>query len=150
MTKTSQPVLQVAAKAAIIDQNGRVLIVREAATDKNNTKVGLWGLVGGRLDPGEPFLDGLNREVLEETGLSVEPLRPLQVGEWSPLIGGIQHQIIAIFMLCKAVTHEIKLSDEHSEYAWVEPSKRQDYSMMEPDCFVVDAIRLADRGEYSP
>ncbi|MEK7153242.1 MAG: NUDIX hydrolase, partial [Patescibacteria group bacterium] len=71
--------LQVAAKAAVIDDKGRVLIVREAATGKNNTKVGLWGLVGGRLDPGESFLDGLQREVAEETGLRVRPLNPLYV-----------------------------------------------------------------------
>jgi 8-oxo-dGTP diphosphatase len=143
MTKTAQPILQVAAKAAIVDDRGRVLIVREAASDKNNTKVGLWGLVGGRLNPGEAFLDGLKREVNEETGLRVDPIKPLQVGEWRPVINGVEHQIVAIFMLCKCPTTKVKLSNEHSEFAWVEPNKRHGYQMMEPDCFVVDAVGQA-------
>jgi len=134
------PVLQVAAKAAIISPSGRILIVRESEMDENNTKVGQWGLVGGRLKPGETFSDGLNREVMEETGIEVTTIRPIYVGEWHPLIKGVEHQIIAIFMLCESRTEEIKLSNEHDEYKWIDPSKRLEYPMMEPDCYVVDGI----------
>ena len=135
-----KPILQVAAKAAIVNSKGQVLIVREAANDKNNTKVGQWGLVGGRLNPGESFTDGLNREVKEETGLEVSPLNPLYVGEWYPIIKNVPHQIIAIFILCKTKNQEVKLSQEHDRYKWIDPAKRSDYPMMEPDCFVVDKL----------
>jgi 8-oxo-dGTP diphosphatase len=140
MKPSAKPLLQVAAKAAIVDSLGRVLIVREASTGKNNTKVGKWGLVGGRIEPSESFLDGLRREVDEETGLRVKVLKPLYVGEWRPTIHDVPHQIIAIFMYCLASTSEVKLSVEHDEYAWIEPAKRHVYPMMEPDCYVVDAL----------
>jgi 8-oxo-dGTP diphosphatase len=133
------PILHVAAKAAIIDKTGNVLIVREAKKD-SNTQDGFWGLVGGKLEAGESFTDGLNREVLEETGLTVTSKVPLQVGEWRPEINGIKHQIIAIFMLCETSTRNVRLSHEHDDFAWINPRYRHDYPMMEPDCYVVDKL----------
>jgi ADP-ribose pyrophosphatase YjhB (NUDIX family) len=100
-----EPILQVAAKAVIVNDDGKVLITREAASDINNTKVGKWGLVGGRLNPGEAFFDGLGREVEEKTGLEVEVVAPVYVGEWHPVIRGMGHQIIAIFMQCRPMNN---------------------------------------------
>lgn len=138
MKTTDKPILQIAAKAAIVGPSGKILILREAATGKNNTKVGLWGLVGGRVKPGESFIDGLKREVKEETGLEVQVGSPLYVGEWNPVIRGVQHQIIAVFMFCKSLSENVQLSSEHDKFMWVEPTKRKDFDIVEPDCFVVD------------
>ncbi len=137
---SSTTIVQIAAKAAIVGPTGRVLILRESTADKTNTKVGYWGLVGGRLEPGETFADGLKREVVEETGLSVRIEGPLYVGEWHPIIDGVPHQIIAIFMLCHTASERVKLSLEHDQYEWVKPAERKAFAMMEPDCFVVDKL----------
>jgi len=57
------------AVAAIIrDQSGRVLLIHRG--DGRG-----WSLPGGILEPGECVTDSLVREVWEETGLEVEPLR---------------------------------------------------------------------------
>jgi ADP-ribose pyrophosphatase YjhB (NUDIX family) len=58
-----------AAAALVLDDDGRVLLARRA----REPDAGLWDLVGGFLDEGESPLDGLQREVREETGLEVEP-----------------------------------------------------------------------------
>jgi ADP-ribose pyrophosphatase YjhB (NUDIX family) len=52
------------------EQDGAVLLTRIAA---NGPGGGLWTLPGGGLDFGEDPLDGVIREVAEETGLAVEP-----------------------------------------------------------------------------
>lgn len=140
MEQQNSTILQVAAKAAILSPDGKVLILREAATGKNNTKVGYWGLIGGRLEPGETFEAALTREILEETGLTVRVGKPLYVGEWHPVIRDVPHQIIAIFMECYSDTVDVRLSSEHDEFAWIKPADRSSYDMMEPDCFVVDAL----------
>jgi 8-oxo-dGTP diphosphatase len=134
-----QPILRVAAKACIVNDEGKVLIVREAATGKDVTNAGKWGLPGGRLEPGESFFDGLKREVAEETGIEVEPIKPLYVGEWRPVIRDVPHHIIAVFMLCKAKTTAIKTSDEHDEFTWIAPEQLPSYPMMAPDDKVVEA-----------
>ena len=54
--------------AVIPDDAGRVLLLRRSDS-------GLWGLPGGAIDPSEAPAQALVREVREETGLRVRPLR---------------------------------------------------------------------------
>jgi mutator protein MutT len=131
-------VLRVAAKALIVNDEGKVLILREAATYKEGTNTGRYHLPGGRIEAGEAFFDALAREVREETGLSIEPVRPLYVGEWRPVINGVPNQIIALFMLCKTATNEIVVSDEHDQAAWINPADFAQYDLMTPDNKVID------------
>jgi 8-oxo-dGTP diphosphatase len=132
--------LRVAAKAVITNTKGQVLIVREAKTYKDGVKIGVYGMPGGRLEPGEAFLDGLAREVREETGLTVAAGQPLLVGEWCPVIRGVPHQIIAIFIACQSQSTAVQLSDDHDDYMWIDPHKRREYNIMSPDCDAVDAL----------
>jgi 8-oxo-dGTP diphosphatase len=58
-----------AVSAFVADVDGRILLGRRA----HEPDAGLWDALGGFLEEGEHPLDGLRREVLEETGLAVEP-----------------------------------------------------------------------------
>lgn len=53
--------------SAGIVRDSRVLMVQEG---KEHCR-GMWGLPGGRVEPGERLVDAVIREVLEETGLDV-------------------------------------------------------------------------------
>lgn len=61
-----RPVL--AASAVVLDDEGRVLLVRRA----HDPGRGLWSVPGGRVEPGETLEEACAREVLEETGYVVE------------------------------------------------------------------------------
>jgi ADP-ribose pyrophosphatase YjhB (NUDIX family) len=54
---------------AVVERDGCLLLVRRALDPGR----GLWDFPGGFLDEGEQPLDGLRRELREETGLDVEP-----------------------------------------------------------------------------
>ena len=56
---------------ALVVDNGRLLLVRRA----RDPYAGSWDVPGGFLEEGERPLDGLRRELREETGLDVEPGR---------------------------------------------------------------------------
>jgi ADP-ribose pyrophosphatase YjhB (NUDIX family) len=58
-----------AVSAVIRDGDGRVLLARRAV----EPDAGRWDLPGGFLEEGEHPLDGLERELVEETGLGAEP-----------------------------------------------------------------------------
>ena len=133
-------VLKVAAKAVIVNNKNKVLILREGDTYAEGSQIGLYGLPGGRLNMGEAFNDGLKREAKEETGLDIEPLHPVYVGEWRPVIKGAPHQIIAVFVKCRAVGGKVQLSDEHDSYEWIDPRQHSQFKMMEPDDKVLDAL----------
>jgi 8-oxo-dGTP diphosphatase len=134
-----QPITQrIATKALIVDDKGRLLILREASTYQEGTNVGRYHFPGGRLNPGEAFLDGLTREVDEETGLKIEIGKPIYVGEWRPIINGVQNQIIAIFFICKAITKKVRLSEEHDNFVWIHPEETKNYDLMSPEDKVVE------------
>lgn len=133
------PVLHVAGKVVLVNGKGQVLVLRESPRHVTNTKAGRYQLPGGRLEPGEAFFDGLKREVLEETGLSVTPGQPLLVGEWRPVVQGVPRQIIGMFLTATANSQEIRLSEEHDDYQWIDPRKRAEYDIVAPDCDAIDA-----------
>ena len=60
------------ATGIIFDDQGRILLVRQ-------TPSGVWTAPGGAIDPGEQPADAVVREVWEETGLYVAPVRILGV-----------------------------------------------------------------------
>ncbi|PNY81956.1 NUDIX domain-containing protein [Deinococcus koreensis] len=69
-----RPLISVGVGLLIQDERGRVLLQRRGDD-------GLWGTPGGALEPGEDFLTGARRELLEETGLVCPDLSLLPVAE---------------------------------------------------------------------
>jgi len=59
--------------AVVTDSHGRLLLIKRG----HAPDAGLWSLPGGRIEPGETDAEALVREMLEETGLTVEPGRLL-------------------------------------------------------------------------
>lgn len=59
--------------AGAVVRDGRVLLIRRG----REPMLGEWTLPGGALEVGETMLDGVVREVLEETGMAVRPLELL-------------------------------------------------------------------------
>ena len=74
----SAPQLRLSVKAFLVDRAGRLLLLDCA--DPHRPEVRWWELPGGGVEPGEDEVDALVREVLEETGIAVEPaaVGPLQ------------------------------------------------------------------------
>jgi ADP-ribose pyrophosphatase YjhB (NUDIX family) len=65
-------VLLPSVSAAILDNEGRLLLARHAQGD-------VWAIPGGTVEPDESPSDAIAREVREEVGLVVEPIRVLGV-----------------------------------------------------------------------
>jgi 8-oxo-dGTP pyrophosphatase MutT (NUDIX family) len=66
--------------ALIRDDNGRILFVQHVE--------GRWQLPGGAVDPGERPAEAMQRECLEEAGVTVEPIRIAGV------FGGPEYRLI--------------------------------------------------------
>src|SRR5437660_11822369 len=62
---------------ALIFQRGRILMAQRG----KEPLIGWWSLPGGALEIGESLDHAVRREVLEETGLVVEPVRVFEIFE---------------------------------------------------------------------
>ncbi len=109
--------LFIGAKALIVHE-GKVLLLREAAYDEG-TNEGKWDVPGGRINPEEPILEGLQREVTEESQLVIETEEVLGVFETFPEIKGELCHVVRVFYKAKATTTNVVLSGDHDLYEWV-------------------------------
>ena len=103
----------VAVKAIII-HDGCILLLRRSSSDTWNP--GELDLPGGRLHIGETAAEGLEREVREETGLGVHSCFPISV--WNFVDGG-GTSVVGITFASQCHGRQVRLSDEHIEYMWV-------------------------------
>ena len=118
------------ATKAIVVHDGKVLLLRESGSYDDGTNCGRFDVPGGRLSPGEHYLEALKREVKEETGLDVEVGRPVAVNEWRPVVRGEQWQIVGTFFECHASTDQVTLSEDHDAYEWVDPKAIDEYPVI--------------------
>ena len=102
---------------AVIVRDGLALLVRR------NTEPlkGEWSVPGGVLELGEKLRDGVRREVLEETGLEVEPGEVLEVFDsiFSDEQGRTQYHYVLIDYLCRVISGEALAASDVSDVQWV-------------------------------
>jgi 8-oxo-dGTP diphosphatase len=99
------------AAAVLIEQDGRVLLVRRV----NEPYRGLWTLPAGFVDAGEDPAKAAERECLEETGLTVRAKRVLDV------IAGREHERGADFVIvyqAKVISGELVPADDADAAVW--------------------------------
>lgn len=105
----------VAYAAIIPNEEGKILLIRRSERSKTNPL--LWEPPGGKPDPGERLDESLRREVREETGLEVELCRPAGTA----MMELADRKIAYLIMLCRIQEGAVRLSDEHSDFMWIDP-----------------------------
>jgi 8-oxo-dGTP diphosphatase len=109
------PAIGVAARAVVMDEGGRVLLIRRAGNVYLDP--GRWELPGGKMDHGEALEAALAREVGEETGLSVRVGKPFHVHQFTV----DPFWVTCVTFACERSGGEVHLSEEHDDFAWVGP-----------------------------
>jgi 8-oxo-dGTP diphosphatase len=95
---------------AYIYKDNKFLLLKRSSEPK------IWGPPGGRLTIDEDPVSGLCREVKEETNLDIEVLAPANT--WFGIWKNKQY-LLSIDYLVRVFGGNIKLSSEHTDYAWV-------------------------------
>jgi ADP-ribose pyrophosphatase YjhB (NUDIX family) len=109
-----------AVSAAII-RDGHVLVARRA----RGPALGVWTLPGGVVEAGETLTEALKREVVEETGLAIEPVTLAGHREVVVRDGGgrVSRHFVILCFAARWIGGEPKLNEELSEARWLRPSE---------------------------
>ncbi|MCJ7792514.1 MAG: NUDIX domain-containing protein [Candidatus Marinimicrobia bacterium] len=123
MKTAKRPRVVLTNRAIVLDEKGEILLIKRANTD--SWRPGFWEFPGGKLDEGQDLSHALEREILEETGLVVIPINRVvyyesQISQMKKYRG---LPYIVLIGLAKKIGGKIKLSEEHTESAWVTPQK---------------------------
>ncbi len=112
-------------RGVVFTAHGDVLVLRRG-TD------GGWELPGGRLAPDEDAVEGIHREIVEETGIDARVGRPVHAVSWR---NAADEGRFAVYYWCEpngqridpdGGTDPVALSHEHTDHAWLPPETAVD------------------------
>jgi 8-oxo-dGTP diphosphatase len=125
---------------AVVVHGGRVLLVQRGREPLK----GHWTLPGGLLEVGEALTAGVAREVLEETGLAVEPLELIELLDRIHREGDrVRHHYVIADYLCRVTSGELHAGSDAAAARWVERAEWNSHSALALDPI---AVRVIEQG----
>ncbi len=128
----------------IVINGDRVLLVQRAAEPLQ----GQWSIPGGALELGESLSDGVARELLEETGVAVQPTDIVEV--LSRVLktpdGRVQYHYVLIDYLCRPLDGggDPQAASDAGDARWVARADLGDYYLRPETIEVIEkAFRMA-------
>ena len=119
------PLHSVSVAGIVFNDSGEVLVIKR----RDN---GHWEPPGGVLELAETVQQGVQREILEETGITVD------VGPLTGVYKNMQRGVVALVFRCTAVSGTIRPTEESAAVEWMEPGAAK--TKMDP----AYAIRVND------
>jgi ADP-ribose pyrophosphatase len=127
MTTGAYPQQPVVAVGAVVIHQNRVLLVRRG---KQPAK-GDWAIPGGRVELGERMRAAVTREVLEETGVSIQPGELIYYFETihPDPDGKIQFHYVIFDFMATYLAGEPNPQDDALDARWIAPTEIQAFGL---------------------
>ncbi len=107
-------VIRVAAKAFIIRNNCFLLLERCRSDTIHHPE---YDIPGGGVENGESYLQALEREITEETGLKTSIRQPLRAWNYSEKEG---EMLYGVTFIADYISGTVRLSAEHQAWQWID------------------------------
>jgi 8-oxo-dGTP diphosphatase len=126
--------------AVIIDEN-RVLLIQRGREPLQ----GEWSLPGGALELGETLEQGVRREVLEETGLEIEPMQIVEVFDRivRDEAGRVQFHYVLVDFLCRVTGGALCCGSDADAGYWIGHEELNSHSKYRVRPFTIAVIEKA-------
>jgi 8-oxo-dGTP diphosphatase len=124
---------------AIIMRDDKILIIKRSS--KEDCFKNQWDIPGGKFNFGENPSDCLKREVFEETNIEIyDDFQPVRV--WTFFKDNGRTQVVGITFLCRYKSGKIRISKEHTDFKWINPSEIDAYDIHDG---IKEDVRVAMR-----
>lgn len=100
-------------KVVISNDKNQILLLKRS---EKSGAGGMWSFPGGGLEKGEDSIKGIQREIKEETKLTVKNLKPFHVRTY---LNKENDSVVIIAYYASYVKGDVVLNWEHDEYKWV-------------------------------
>ena len=128
----------------IVFKGDRVLLVKRGRSPAK----GQWSIPGGLVEVGETLAQAVGREVLEETGVRVEPGPLVEVFE--PLERDGEERVVFHYVvldyLCRYLEGEPSAASDAAETRWVGPGEEEELQVRDITRGVIAKAREMLRG----
>jgi len=121
--------------AVPVDKNSRILLAKRGIEPFK----GGWNIIGGFLDYGEEPMEGLKREVKEETGVNCEITGLICMH--ADTYGKNGPALINISFTVKLLSDKIEPLDDVSELKWFDINSLPRDIPFESDCRILDTLK---------
>ncbi len=132
MPATNKNKILVVARCIIRDANNNILLIKRGSKNQHNPNK--WELPGGKIERGEDLQDLIEREIVEETNLTVtltsnnyychsQVLTKIQTQKY------IGYTYLVLTAVADYVGGRVRVSDEESKFEWVSNKSVLEYDL---------------------
>lgn len=148
LAKREYPERPIVGVGGVVISDGRALLIKRGGPPLK----GQWSIPGGMLELGETLVEGVERELAEETGIEIRVLELIEVFERIELdaAGRARYHFVVLDYLCEAVRGEVRAGSDVSDVAWAEPSEFGSYGLSETATRVIEKAFRAKQGRSTP
>jgi len=131
----------------VVIRDERALLIRRGSAPLE----GEWSIPGGMLEIGETILEGVQRELLEETAIEVKVLDLIEVFErlTRDEAGKLKYHFVILDYLCEAVRGEARAGSDVTDVAWARAEELDAYSLTTTATRVIQKAFEMARGKKS-
>ena len=126
-SKKGYPRRPVVAVGAIVFRDNRVLLVRRGQPPSRD----LWAIPGGRVEIGETLQEAAEREILEETGITIQAREPVYTFDYIERAGSAlpRFHYVIIDLEADYVSGETRAGDDAADVSWVSAAELGDLNV---------------------
>lgn len=127
LQENGYPTQPVVAVGAIVFKDKRVLLVKRGQAPSRD----LWAIPGGRVEIGESLQDAAEREILEETGITIQALEPVYTFDYIERDGSAppRFHYVIIDLAADYISGKIRAGDDAAEARWVAAEELADINV---------------------
>src|SRR5215467_11384850 len=138
----------------VLIENGKALLIKRGS----EPLLGQWSIPGGTLELGETIVEGVARELLEETGITVKVLDLIEVFErinpYSPpesreVAPRPRFHFVIVDYLCEKIGGEAKSGGDATDVVYVAEEDLPEYQLTEAATRVLRKAFAMDRARRS-
>lgn len=117
MSRREYPERPIVGVGAVVIRDGKILLVKRGVAPSK----GLWAIPGGTLDLGETLQQAAEREILEETGITIRAREPIYAFDYFERAEGgrVRFHFVIVDVAADYISGDAKGADDALDARWL-------------------------------